>query len=110
MVGANKHTLLRIRRPVNSTYKWVRSVEVESQNLAKLIARRLRQIRKARGLRQQDLEHFGVNCKYYQRIEAGKVNLTLRSLDKVASALGVKVLELFQSLKGKEEERADVLN
>jgi transcriptional regulator with XRE-family HTH domain len=69
---------------------------VENESIAKLIARRLRQIRKAKGLSQQDLEHFGVNYKYYQRIEAGRVNLTLRSLNKLASALEVRVLELFQ--------------
>jgi transcriptional regulator with XRE-family HTH domain len=62
----------------------------------------LREIRSAKGLSQKDLEEFGINQKYYQRIEAGKVNLTLRSLEKLASALGVKAMEVFQITGGKK--------
>ncbi len=43
-----------------------------------------------------DLQHRGISYKYYQRIEEGKVNLTLRSIEKVAAALEVNVLDLFQ--------------
>ncbi len=64
-------------------------------NLAKFLGKRLREIRMARGLRQEDMQERGISPKYYQRIEAGNVNLTLRSLEKIASALGVSVLDLL---------------
>ena len=73
----------------------------EEDHLAKFLARRVRAIRMARGLRQKDLEERGLSYKYYQRIEAGAVNLTLSSLEKVASALGIKVFDLFQEPKRK---------
>jgi transcriptional regulator with XRE-family HTH domain len=69
---------------------------VEKETLARFLARRLREIRSAKGLSQRELEGLGINHKYYQRIEAGSVNLTLRSLEKLAAALGVGVLEIFQ--------------
>ncbi|MGH7823670.1 MAG: helix-turn-helix domain-containing protein [Candidatus Binatia bacterium] len=69
---------------------------MEEKNLANLIGRRLREIRTAQGLRQQDMEGRGISYKYYQRIESGKVNLTLSSVEKLASAFGIKILDLFQ--------------
>jgi transcriptional regulator with XRE-family HTH domain len=66
------------------------------ENLARILGRRLRQLRLEKGLRQMDLQHRGISYKYYQRIEEGKVNLTLRSIEKVAAALEVNVLDLFQ--------------
>lgn len=57
---------------------------------------RIRVLRLARGLRQEAIEAKGLNHKYLQRIEAGRCNLTLRTLQKIASALEVKVEDLFQ--------------
>jgi len=68
---------------------------VKDANLAKFLGKRLREIRMARGLRQEDMQERGISPKYYQRIEAGNVNLTLRSLEKIALALGVSVLDLL---------------
>lgn len=53
-------------------------------------------LRKARGLRQEDMEKFGLSYKYYQRIEAGKVNVTLKTLEKIAKAFGVDPTGLFE--------------
>ena len=77
---------------------------MEKETLARFLARRLREIRMAKGLSRRELEELGMNHKYYQRIEAGSVNLTLRSLEKLASALGIGVLELFQ-VSGEKEKR-----
>ena len=80
---------------------------MEKESLAHFLAIRLREIRKAKGLSQRELEERGINQKYYQRIEAGTVNLTLRSLEKLASALEIGVLEIFQisRAKGKKNRR-----
>lgn len=64
-------------------------------SLAKLIGNRLKEIRKAKGLRQEDMEWLGISYKYYQRIEAGRANITLKTLEKVAIALGVNTRSLL---------------
>jgi transcriptional regulator with XRE-family HTH domain len=38
---------------------------------------------------------FGLNYKYYQRLELGQVNPTLLTLHRVAMALGVSVSDFF---------------
>ena len=81
------------------------SIEVANESLARFLGRRLREIRIAKGLSQRELETLGINPKYYQRIEAGRVNLTLKSLEKLAAALGVGVLEFFQVSEGSGKKR-----
>ncbi len=55
----------------------------------------MRELRIARGLKQEDMCQFGFDYKYYQRIEYGEKNLTLKTLNKLAKGLGVPVSELF---------------
>ncbi len=64
-------------------------------DLPKEIGKRLREIRKSKGLRQEDMEAFGLNYKYYQRIEGGHTNITLVTLEKIVSALGMELADLF---------------
>jgi transcriptional regulator with XRE-family HTH domain len=59
------------------------------------LGKRLRHLRKARHLRQLDMEDLGLSYKYYQRLESGQVNPTLLTLQKVALALNVSVSDLF---------------
>jgi len=59
------------------------------------LGHRLRHLRKARKLRQLDMEDLGLSYKYYQRLESGQVNPTLLTLQKVALALNVSVYDLF---------------
>ena len=56
---------------------------------------RLRSLRKARNLRQQDMEDLGLSYKYYQRLESGQVNPTLLTLYRVARALEVSMSDFF---------------
>ncbi len=72
-----------------------------------LLGKRLRALRSARGLRQEALESRGLNYKYYQRIEAGRCNLTMSTLQKIASALEVKVEDLFQFPLGSSQPPPD---
>lgn len=66
------------------------------ERLMKLVGKRIRQLRLERGLRQEDMCQFGFEYKYYQRIEYGQKNLTLKTLNRLAKAFGVKVEELFR--------------
>lgn len=65
------------------------------EKLSVMVGKRIRELRKKRGLRQEDMENFGLNYRYYQDIEAGRANLTLGTIEKVASAFGVNSADLF---------------
>lgn len=59
----------------------------EAGDLLVHVGRRIRAIRKARGLGEAEIEARFFNFKYLQRIEAGQVNLTLRTLERLARIL-----------------------
>ena len=63
--------------------------------LAKLIGYRIKEVRKQKGLRQEDMESFGINYRYYQKIEGGQANITLGTIEKVAEALDLDAKEFF---------------
>jgi len=67
------------------------------EHLLQDFGNRLRHLRKARKLRQLDIEDFGLSYKYYQRLESGQVNPTLLTLHKLASAFEVSVYDLFRT-------------
>lgn len=67
-----------------------------SDREVRALAERLRALRRARGLTQWAIAERGLSYKYYQRIESGRVNVTIRTLVRVARALGVSVPELFR--------------
>jgi transcriptional regulator with XRE-family HTH domain len=67
------------------------------EHLLQNFGNRLRYLRKARKLRQRDMEDFGLNYKYYQRLESGHVNPTLLTMHKLASAFEVSVYDLFRT-------------
>jgi transcriptional regulator with XRE-family HTH domain len=61
------------------------------------VGRIVAELRRARGLTQERLaEELRVTLKYLQRVEAGKENLTIGSLVKIANRLRVKVKALFE--------------
>lgn len=60
------------------------------------LGRRVAELRRTRDLTQEDLaEKLEVTPRYLQSIEAGRENLGLDSLVKLATALRVRVAELF---------------
>jgi len=66
------------------------------ERLLKLVGRRTRELRLKTGLTQEDMMSQGFERRYYQRIEAGEVNLSLKSLNKLAKAFGAAVWELIR--------------
>lgn len=57
--------------------------------------RKLREARKARALSQEDLAHLaGLDRTYISQCEAGKRNVTLRTLMSLAESLGIEPSEL----------------
>ena len=71
---------------------------LDADEIIRDVGRRVAELRAARSLTQAQLaERADVSLKYLQRVEAGGENLTIRSLVKLASLLGVGVRELFDS-------------
>ncbi len=62
----------------------------------KELGNRIQKLRKKTGLKQHELaEKVGVSAKYIQYIEAGTRQPSLKTLYKIAIALGVKVKDIF---------------
>jgi transcriptional regulator with XRE-family HTH domain len=66
------------------------------QRLIKLVASRVQELRKAKDLTQEQMQDYGLNYRYYQRIEAGEKNLSLKTLNKLAKAFGVEPGDLLR--------------
>lgn len=75
----------------------------DPQRVAKDVGRRVAELRTSIGLTQQDLaERAAVSLKYVQRVEAGRENLTIRSLVWLADLVEAKVAELFAAPRTRE--------
>ncbi|MCZ8514343.1 helix-turn-helix transcriptional regulator [Paenibacillus filicis] len=67
-----------------------------SDNILKLVGIKIRELRKERGLSQEQLgEKAGFHFSYIGGIERAEKNISLLNLEKIAIALGVGVHELF---------------
>ena len=69
--------------------------------MQKQVGHRIRELREARSLTQEQVaEKAGINGKYFGGLERGEANLTLSTIDKIATALDVPVTELFAGVGG----------
>jgi transcriptional regulator with XRE-family HTH domain len=73
-------------------------VDARERRVFEDVGRRVRELRIAHGWTQEAaVERLGVDVRELQRIEAGRVNMTLQSLVRIARGLGVPVRELFDA-------------
>ncbi len=71
-----------------------------TKTLFREVGRNLRDARKKAGLRQKEVVAVsGVAYRHYQNIEAGRVNVTLETLCRLAEAFGTSVSELTRERK-----------
>jgi HTH-type transcriptional regulator/antitoxin HipB len=78
----------------------------DPEDVIRDVGRRIGEIRQGCGLTQeQAAERLGLSVKGYQFIERGVQNLTIRTLVRVASALGVRTAELFAAPASREVRR-----
>lgn len=62
------------------------------------IAEQIRNIRKAKNLSQQEVaEKIGIDRAQYSRVETGKSEPTITSLEKIAKALEVDIIDFFKN-------------
>ena len=67
------------------------------RRLAKTLAARLRDERKARGWTQEKAaEECGLVARHYQKLEAGEINVTLATLERLCDAFDVEATELLR--------------
>ncbi len=69
---------------------------MQEQSIQVKVGNQIQKLRELKGISQQDL---AAKCNFEKsnlsRLEAGKVNPTLSTLEKVASALEINIIELF---------------
>lgn len=71
-------------------------MQVKCEQLTKQVAKAIKRERLKVGITQEALaEKAGLNYKFYQRVESGKSNLTLKTLYKVSKVLKVKPKAFF---------------
>ncbi len=79
---------------------------LEPDDVQRSVGRRVAELRADAGLTQEQLaERIKTGCKYVQSIEAGRENLSIQSLVKLANALQVPLDELFAEPKAKKPKR-----
>jgi transcriptional regulator with XRE-family HTH domain len=65
--------------------------------LRSLVAKNLRDIRSAKGVSQEDLAHrANLNRNYIGMLESGKNSPTVKTLGRIADALGIDAVEFFR--------------
>lgn len=65
--------------------------------LLQLIGERIRQVRKSKGLTQEELaEKAGINASYMGTVERGDRNISIETLEKIMKGLDVTPTDFFQ--------------
>ncbi|MFH1886985.1 MAG: helix-turn-helix domain-containing protein [Pseudomonadota bacterium] len=68
---------------------------MELENAKKRLGLRLKEIRTARGMRQEDMEKHGFSYRYYGRMERGLVNPTIETLLRLCDIFDITLPDLF---------------
>ena len=72
-------------------------MEKTYEKIQLLLGHRIRALRKAKGLTQEELgERAGINYKFLGEIERGQQNPSFRVMEKIANGLGLELLQLFR--------------
>jgi transcriptional regulator with XRE-family HTH domain len=86
---------------------------MDTRELRRQLGNRLKLLRTARGMRQEDLEDRGFSYRYYGRLERGLVNPTLETLVRLSDIFQVPLADLLgfldQAVDGSENREAVVL-
>ena len=65
------------------------------ERFMRLVAKRIREFRANRGFTQEQMQNYGFNYRYYQLIESGEVNLTLKTVNRIANAFKISARDIF---------------
>ena len=76
-------------------------------DIKKKLGLRLKELREAKGLRQEDLEPLGFSYRYYGKIERGLANVTLETLVRLCQIFEVGLSDLFLFMDADREASED---
>lgn len=81
------------------------------KDIQKSLGQKLRAIRKAKGLTQEQVaDKGGMNFKYYGAIERGEINVTMKTVSNLARILNVRMGDLFAfDLSAQDKDKAEVI-
>jgi len=68
---------------------------MDIKKLQKQLGLRLKELRLAKGLKQEDLENYGFSYRHYGKLERGAVNPTLETLFRLSEIFEVNLSDLF---------------
>jgi transcriptional regulator with XRE-family HTH domain len=68
---------------------------MDRELLKKRLGLRLKELRLAKGLKQEDLEGLGFSYRYYGKLERGMVNPTLETLGRLSEIFEITLSQLF---------------
>ena len=81
-------------------FKMLYHVYMNDKDLFRTIAHNIKIERAVKSITQSQLaELVGVHEKYIGKIEAGKQNITLKTLNRIANSLEIDCLKLFETRK-----------
>lgn len=68
--------------------------------ITKLLGQRIRELRKKTGLSQEKFAlKIEMDRTYYASVEAGKRNISIRNIKKIADGLNLSLAELFENIE-----------
>jgi transcriptional regulator with XRE-family HTH domain len=70
---------------------------VDDAAFFRALGSRVREIRKRKGLSQEDMISFGFSARHWQQIEAGRP-ITVKTLLRICDTLGVPLVRLVRGL------------
>lgn len=70
---------------------------VDDTAFFRALGRRVRDIRKRRGLSQEDMISFGFSARHWQQIEAGRP-ITVKTLLRISAAFDLPLVRLIRGL------------
>ncbi len=74
--------------------------EAKLKKIRKALGARVRALRKAKALSQEELAYeCGLHRTYMGDVERGESNVSIDNITKIAGSLGITISELFSSIK-----------
>lgn len=71
----------------------------------KLLGKRIKELREEKDLTQEEVSGLDMGVRVFQRIEKGQTSANLRTLFKIAMALGVQPRDLLPLVPGEKDGR-----
>lgn len=68
---------------------------MDIKNLKKQLGLRLKELRLAKGFKQEDLENYGFSYQHYGKLERGVVNPTLETLVRLSEIFETNLSDMF---------------